>query len=53
MKFTVSELKKERRCKKKRERKCIKNHRRFLFFPFIKEEETLSGASRGSAYHKF
>lgn len=35
MKFTVSELKKERRCKKKRERKCIKNHRRFLFFPVL------------------
>ena len=54
MKFTVSELKKRKALQEEAGEEMYKEPQTVPLLPrFIKEEETLSGASRGSAYHKF
>ena len=51
---TVSELKKRKALQEEAGEEMYKEPQTVPLLPrFIKEEETLSGASRGSAYHKF
>lgn len=53
LKFTVSELKKRTALQEEAGEEMYKEPEIVPLIPrFIKEEETLSGASRGSAYHK-
>src|SRR5699024_7639339 len=53
MKFTVSELKKRTALSEEAGEEMYAEPEVVPFIPdFLKEEETLTGASRGSAYHK-